>query len=133
MHEPSHTDASLPAAHTVPTHLATADTVLSLGYLSLSSRQLLLVLLGGSVTASLWTRTSMLSTLLPPAGAVLHLALVIVCAAITLALTFGQAQGRSLDVWLIVILAYLMRPRLFLWRKMADSPADWRARKEEWG
>jgi hypothetical protein len=131
MHEPSHTDASLPAAHTVPTHLATADTVLSLGYLSLSSRQLLLLLLGGSVTASLWTRTSMLSTLVPPAGAALHLALVICCAAITLALTFGQAQGRSLDVWLIVILSYLARPRLYLWCRMADAPAGWRAREEQ--
>lgn len=132
MHEPSHTDASLPAAHTAPTHLATADTVLSLGYLSLSSRQLLLVLLGGSVSASLWARTSGLATLLPPAGAALHLALVIVCAAITLALTFGQAQGRSLDVWMIVCLSYLTRPHLFIWRRMADAPADWRARKEEW-
>lgn len=114
----------LPAIHTVPTHLASADTALSLGYLTLSSRQVLLLLVGGSVTASLWTRTIALAAVLPPFGAIVHLALLIVGALVALALTFGQAQGRSFDAWVIVIGTYLVRPRLYLWHRLAIPPAD---------
>lgn len=115
------TNASAPtraeqATHTVPTHLAGADTVLSLGYLSLSSRQLLLLLLGGSVTASWWVRTAWLATLLPPIGSALHWLSLILLGSGVLALTFGQALGRSFDAWIIVLLAYFTRPRIYLWR-----------------
>lgn len=113
----------LPAIHTVPTHLAATDTALSLGSLPLSSRQVLLLLVGGSVTASLWTRTAILVAVLPPLGAALHLALLIACLLVALALTFGQAQGRSFDAWVIVIGAYLARPRLYLWHRCAIPPA----------
>jgi len=119
---------ALPAAHTVPTHLALADTVLSLGALTLSSRQLLLLLLGGSLAASLWVRTAPLATVVPPVGGVLHWAVLILLALLILALTFGQTQGRSLDVWVIVALAYLSRPRLSLWRSLRERPL---ARKGE--
>lgn len=109
-------DATGQTIHTIPTHLATADTVLSLGYLTLSSRQLLLLLLGGSVAASLWVRTAWLAALLPPVGAALHWLLLILLGCCILALTFGQIAGRSCDAWVIVLLAYLARPRVYLWR-----------------
>jgi len=131
MNEQPPVSASLPATHTVPTHLASVDTVLSLGYLSLSSRQLLLLLVGGSLSASLWTHTAALVTVLPPVGVALRLALVILCAAVALALTFGQAQGRPLDVWLIVGLAYLARPRLYLWRRSFVTEGSETGRKDE--
>jgi hypothetical protein len=43
---------------------------------------------------------------------------------VALSLTFGQAQGRSFDAWVIVIGAYLVRPRLYLWRRLAIPQAD---------
>jgi len=113
---------ALPAAHTVPTHLALADTVLSLGALTLSSRQLLLLLLGGSIAAAGYTRTEPFFAALGPAGAVLHIAVLVLASLIVLALTFGQAAGRSLDVWVIVVLAYLTRPRLSLWHSLREGP-----------
>lgn len=116
----------LPMMHTVPTHLATADTVLSLGMLSLSSRQLLLVLLGGSAAVSLWTRTVGLATFLPPLGLALHWLLLILLSLSVLALTFGQVQGRSLDAWGIVTLTYLVRPRLHLWDALREGPKAFR-------
>lgn len=131
MDEQAVSPVALPAAHTVPTHLAAADTVVSLGYLSLSSRQLLLLLVGGSLAVSLWTRTAWLSRLLGPVGAALHLALVIVWAVADLSLTFGQAQGRSLDAWVIIMFAYLARPRLYLWRSLPASPLGKPEQEEE--
>lgn len=109
--------------HTVPTHLTSADTVLSLGYLSLSSRQLLLLLVGGSLAASLWVRTFWLAALLPPVGAALHWLLLMVCGSCIFALTFGQATGRSFDAWIIVMLAYFARPRVYLWHTIRSSNA----------
>lgn len=118
-----HAGLSLERLHTVPTHLTTADTVLSLGSIMLSSRQFLLLLVGGCATAALWTRTAGLMVLLPPVGAVLHWILLLLLTTCVLALTFGQAQGRSLESWLTVVAAYLARPHLYLWRSLREYPA----------
>lgn len=109
--------------HTIPTHLMTVDIVLSLGEFSLSSRQFLLLLLGGSLGAALWTRTAELVVWLPPLGVVLHWTLLFLLVAAVLLLTFGQAQGRSLESWLLIIAGYLARPRLYLWRSLRQHPA----------
>jgi hypothetical protein len=110
--------ATLPPTHTIPTHLATADSVLSLGYLSLTSRQLLLLLVGGSFAVSIWTRTDFLSAFIPPVGGGLHWLLLILSGLLVLALTFGQIAGRQLDAWVIVVGVYLLRPRLYLWKSI---------------
>jgi len=110
----------LETAHTVPLGLALADTVLALGYLSLSSRQLVLLLLGGSLAVSLWTRTAILAAVVPPVGAALHSGLLVLSSLIILALTFGQAAGRPLDAWVIVWLSYRARPRRYRWRSLRD-------------
>jgi hypothetical protein len=109
--------------HTIPTHLATVDTVLSLGTLALSSRQLLWLLVGGSLGATLWIRTGWLGGWLPPLGLLLHGLLLLALLICILALTFGQVQGRSLESWLLVIVLYLGRPRLWLWRSLRRQPA----------
>ena len=114
--------AVLPPTHTIPTHLATADSVLSLGYLTLTSRQLLLLLVGGSFAVSLWTRTDVLSALIPPVGAALRLALLVLSGLLVLALTFGQVAGRQLDAWVVVVGVYLVRPRLYLWKSVRWRP-----------
>lgn len=96
----------------------TADTVLSLGYFSLSARQLLVLLVGGSALSALWIHSAWLASLLPPIGAILHGALLVLCGSAMLALAFGQAAGRSLDAWAIVLLAYAARPRCCLWKSI---------------
>jgi hypothetical protein len=118
-----HLPLALDPVHTVPTHLATADTVLSLGSITLSSRQFLLLLVGSCVTAALWTRTAGIVVLLPPLGVILHWTLLLLLTTCVLALTFGQAQGRSLDSWIIVVAAYLARPHLYLWGSMREHPS----------
>ncbi len=126
MEEKSPVASGLPTAHTVPTHLALADTVLSLGYVTLSSRQLLLLLVGGSFATALWARTARLATAIGPVGAALHWLLLVLASVLILALTFGEIAGRPLDAWVIVVLAYFARPRLYLWRSMraCHRPSD---------
>ncbi len=121
---------TLAPVHTVPTHLTTADTVVSLGTFSLSSRQLLWLLVGGSLCATLWTHTAMLVRWLPPLGAILHGGMVFFLAIGVLLLTFGQVQGRSLESWLLVIACYLARPKLLLWRRRPSRDAE-KAAKEQ--
>jgi len=117
------TGDSLEQLHTIPTHLTTVDTVLSLGTFALSSRQLLWLLVGGSLGATLWMRTGWLGSWLPPLGMLLHALVLLVLLIGVLALTFGQVQGRSLESWLLVIALYLARPRLSLWRSLRRQPA----------
>lgn len=122
MNEQHHTASSLKLehVHTVPTHLTTVDTVLSLGELSLSSRQFLLLLVGGSLGAAFWTRTTGLVAWLPPFGVALHWTLLLFLVACTLILSFGQDHGRSFDSWVVVIIVYLARPRLYLWGRLCE-------------
>jgi hypothetical protein len=114
---PSRTD-ELDLTHTIPTHLAMPETVLSLGTFTLTARQLALLFLGGSLTYSFWWHTMGLATWLAPLGMTLHTTLLLMLVGIVLALTFGGVAGRSLDIWLFVLAAYLSRPRLYLWRNL---------------
>ncbi len=116
--------AALESLHTVPTHLATVDTVVSLGTFSLSSRQLVLLLVSGSISVTLWTRTAVLVFWLPPLGELLHWIVVLVAVTSTLALAFGQVAGRSFESWLGVLLAYIARPHLYLWRGWRALPGN---------
>lgn len=114
---PQGTD-ELDLTHTIPTHLAVPETVLSLGTFTLTARQLALLFLGGSLAYSFWWHTMGLATWLAPLGMILHTTLLLMLVGLVLALTFGQIAGRSLDVWLLVLVAYLSRPRLYLWRNL---------------
>jgi hypothetical protein len=69
---------------------------------------------------SLWTRTAFLAAVVPPVGVALHIGLLVLSSLIILALTFGQAAGRSLDAWVIIWLSYLARPRRYRWRSLRD-------------
>lgn len=116
MPELNHGPSSLVPLHTVPTHLG-GDTVLSIGRLDLTSRQVALLLIGGSLSATVWARTGTLAALVPPLGLIVHWMMLIVLIAAVLVLSFGKAAGRSLDVWLLIWLAYLTRARILLWTR----------------
>jgi hypothetical protein len=116
MPELNHEPSSLVPLHTVPTHLG-GDTVLSLGTLDLTSRQVALLLIGGSFSATVWARTGTLATFVPPFGLIVHWMMVILLLGAVLLFTFGRAAGRSLDVWLLIWLAYGARARIFVWMR----------------
>jgi hypothetical protein len=106
--------------HTVPTHLS-GDSVVSVGTLDLSARQVIMLLVGGSLAVTLWQRTTALMMVWPPVGLVLHWAMLLLLLGSVVLLTFGNAAGRSLDVWLFVWLAYLTRARILLWTRTSGG------------
>lgn len=102
--------------HVVPTHLRTPETVLSFGSVSLSVRQFLLLLLGSALSYDVWLHLVLLDAI--PAGWILRLGCALFPALIALALAFGSIAGRSLDLWLIVLVRSVQRPKRLVWRSV---------------
>lgn len=106
--------------HELPTHLAVEDRVLA----GLSMRQLLLLLCGACGAYALWQQLAWL-----PLGPRLAL--------VTLDLTWGlvfalwRPAGRSLDAWGLVVVRFLLIPRVAVWRPVAPDRAT-PPRAERW-
>jgi hypothetical protein len=129
MREPmKEAESVLPPTHTVPTHLS-GESVVSIGTIDLSARQVMLLLVGGSLAATLWERTGGLVQWLAPFGLIMHWAMLVLLLVGVLLLTFGKAAGRALDVWLIVLLLYLGRARILIWTR-TNAAATSKERKQ---
>ena len=102
--------------HVVPTHLRTPETILTLGGVSLSVRQFLLLLLGAALGYNLWLHLAFLAML--PGGQIVRLLLAGVPMLVAIALAFVRVAGRTLDRWLLVLLLYRQRPKRLVWRSV---------------
>jgi hypothetical protein len=113
----SHTTIHTPKKHIVPTHLNLPDQVLTLWSLSLSARQLLLLLVGAGLGGTVWQHLALLghATLV---GQALRLLVALVPFLLLAVLACCQYAGRYLEVWLIVLVRYSLRPRRYLWRSI---------------
>lgn len=103
---------------TVPTHLNIQDTVVRFGQVKVTSRQFVLLLAGGSLLYTLWLRTAWLETALATIGTALHWSLAVVSIVGVLSLTFGVIAGRTLDIWLLLLLVYWLRPKVYVWSSL---------------
>jgi len=101
----------------VPTHLNLPDQVLTLWSFSLTARQLLLLLVGGGLGGTLWQHLAVLGHDAVP-GEALRLVLALLPFLLALIIACYQYAGRSLEVWLVVLLRYRLRPRRYLWRSI---------------
>jgi PrgI family protein len=101
----------------VPTHLNLPDQVLTVWSLSLTARQLLLLLVGGGLGGTVWQHLAALGhyTL---AGQVFRLLVAILPFLLVIVLACYQYAGRSLEVWLIVLARFHLRPKRYLWRSI---------------
>src|ERR1700694_1146284 len=106
-----------PRKHIVPTHLNVPDQVLTLWSFSLSARQLLLLLVGAGIGGSVWQHLAVLGhhALL---GQALRLLVALVPFLLVLVLACYQHAGRYLEVWLLVLVRYHLRPKRYLWRSI---------------
>jgi hypothetical protein len=114
---PGHAPRSTPRKHIVPTHLNLPDQVLALWSLSLSARQLLLVLVGAGLGGSVFQHLAPLSRA-GLAGEALRLVAALVPVLLLIVLAWYRHAGRYLEVWLIVLLRYRLRPTRYLWRSI---------------
>jgi len=106
-----------PRKHIVPTHLNLPDQVLTLWSFSLSARQLLLLLVGAGIGGAIWQHLAVLGHHAVP-GEILRLLLALLPFLLILVLACYQHAGRYLEVWLIVLVRYRLRPKRYLWRSV---------------
>ena len=106
-----------PRKHIVPTHLNLPDQVLTLWSFSLSARQLLLLLVGAGLGGTVWQHLAVLGhhALL---GQMLRLLVALVPFLLLAVLACYQYAGRYLEVWLLVLVRYELRPKRYLWRSI---------------
>ena len=103
--------------HIVPTHLNLPDQVLTLWSFSLSARALLLLLVGGGIGGTVWQHLAALGHC-ALVGEAVRLLLALVPFLLVMVLACYQYAGRYLEVWLIVLLRYHLRPKRYLWRSI---------------
>jgi hypothetical protein len=103
--------------HTVPTHMNVPDKVLTVGPVSLTARQFLILLIGSSLGYNLWHQLHALS-LYAPVGLVLRVCLALLPALFALAFALAQIAGRPLEVWFFVLLRYWYQPKRSVWRSV---------------
>lgn len=113
----SHETIHTPRKHIVPTHLNLPDQVLTVWSFSLSARQLLLLLVGGGIGGTVWQHLTALGHH-ALAGEALRLLVSCVPFLLLCILACYQYAGRYLEVWLLVLLRYSLRPKRYLWRSI---------------
>jgi len=106
-----------PRKHTVPTHLNLPDQVLTLWSFSLTARQLLLLLVGGGIGGTLWQHLVMFGHYAVP-GEILRLLLSLPPFLLALFIAWYQHAGRYLEIWMVVLVRYRLRPKRYLWRSI---------------
>jgi hypothetical protein len=106
-----------PRKHIVPTHLNLPDQVLTLLSFNLTARQLLLLLVGAGLGGTLWQHLALLGHFALP-GQALRLLLSLLPFLLALCLAVYQHSGRYLEVWLVVLMRYWIRPKCYLWRSI---------------
>jgi hypothetical protein len=104
----------------VPTHLNLPDQVLTLWSFSLTARQLLLLMVGGGLGGTLWQHLAVLGHDAVP-GEILRLLLALLSFLLTLFIALYHYTGRSLEVWLVVLVRYRLRPTRYLWRSIRSD------------
>lgn len=105
--------------HVVPIHINTPEHVLSIGPVSLTAKQFLLLLLGSSLSYRLWQS---LSGLVSGPWQILCFCLALLPILSAGACAFLHLAGRSLDQWVPVLLRFCLLPRLALWRSLRHCP-----------
>ena len=96
--------------HKVPTHMSLPDKVV----FGLTARQLLLLLIGCSLGYNLWLHLGALEAF-ALIGQVLRIAITLIPAGVAAVLALISVADRPLEVWLLVLIRYWQRPRVYLW------------------
>jgi len=106
-----------PRKHTVPTHLQMPDQVLTLWSFSLTARQLLLLLVGGGIGGTIWQHLALFGHSAVP-GEIVRLLLSLPPFLLALFIASYQHAGRYLEIWMVVLVRYRLRPKRYLWRSI---------------
>ena len=115
------TTVQTPRKHIVPTHLNLPDQVLTVWSLSLTARQLLLLLVGAGIGGTVWQHLFPLGHYML-AGQVVRVLVALTPFFLVMVIACYQHAGRYLEVWLIILMRYHLRPKRYLWHSIrADA------------
>jgi hypothetical protein len=103
-----------PRKHIVPTHLQMPDQVLTLWSFSLTARQLLLLLVGGGIGGTIWQHLALFGHSVV-AGEIVRLLLSLPPFLLALFIAWYQHAGRYVEIWMVVLVRYRLRPKRYLW------------------
>ena len=115
--------ANQPRRYQIPTHLGTPDKLdlpLFGITVSLTMRQGVCFLLGGSVVFQLWQASPDLAGL---AGLLLHWVMPFLLAFATYVFAVHVIHGRHLEEWILVLLQYRCHPKVFVWCRVLEENA----------
>lgn len=118
-----------PQRYQIPTHLGTPDTLdlpLFGITVSLTMRQGVCFLLGGSLVFQIWEQSS---GLVGSAGFFAHDVAPLLLGFVTYVIAIQALRGRYLEAWALVLASTLSHPKVFVWRSvigenMALSPDE---------
>jgi hypothetical protein len=147
MHESTFQAQTRPSpkrAWQMPTHLGTPDTLFTLAFLRLTTRQLLVLVVGWSLVVQLFRATWALAAR-GTAGSLVRLLLCALPFVFALLVAFFPVAGRPPESWLLVLCRFSLSPHVWVWRRparrsvsswpssgAADVPAgDFEAREKE--
>lgn len=109
-----------PVRYQIPTHLDVEDKIISYNGIGLTVRQAFLLVLGWSLAVDGWRALDGLAHL-GLAGVVLRLAVSAVPGLLACFVAFTRVGGRHLESWLLVVLLYHTKPKVYLWRGLATQ------------
>lgn len=113
-----------PLRYQIPTHLGTPDTLdlpLFGITVSLTIRQAVCFLLGGSLVFRLWEQTTALTGLVEW---LVHDGACVLLAFATTVIAIQKIQHRFLEEWGLILVQYLSRPKVFLWRTVLEEISE---------
>ena len=112
--------------HKIPTGLTIEDRFIAYGALSLSLRQLMLLLGGAAIGyGGVWQG-------LPALPAPLRAVVALLPLLLALAVALAQPGGRAPESWAFVLLRHWSRPRVAVWSPRPPRLADWRPVGPDW-
>ncbi len=103
-------------AHKVPTHMGMPDKIV----FGLTPKQVLVTLIGCSIGYDIWLHLSALLTY-GMAGLIARLICSLVSAGMGLSVALITVAGRPLEVWVLVVLRYQFRPKIYVWRSLRTA------------
>lgn len=114
-----------PVRYQIPTHLEVEDKIISYNGFGLTVRQAFLLVVGWSLAVDVWRSLEGLASL-GVTGVILRLVVSAVPGLLACFIAWTKVGGRHLESWLLVVLLYHTKPRVYLWRALATqvTPAE---------
>ena len=86
----------------------------------LTARQLLLLLIGGSLGHNCWLHLGALEAVGLP-GQIVRVALSLLPAVLLAALAMISIADRPLELWLLILVRYWQRPKMYVWSSLGEE------------